>query len=114
MNEKRLEEQRKRLLEMQREMLENIVGETIDEENPFDVDGDLADKAEIFSSVAISEGLSSTQKTTLEKIRKALQKIKNGDYGVCSVCGKEIEPDRLKAVPYAETCKEHMNNRHGG
>jgi DnaK suppressor protein len=113
MNDKRLDEYKKRLIEMQRELLENIIDETTDEENPFDVDGDLADKAEIFSSVAISEGLSTTQKNTLEKIRKALQKIKSGDYGKCQVCGKDIEPERLKAVPYAETCKEHMNNRHG-
>ena len=50
---------------------------------------------------------------TLEKryddVRSALDKIKRGTtYGLCQICGKEIESDRLEANPSARTCKEHM------
>ncbi|OHD53681.1 MAG: hypothetical protein A2Y33_07100 [Spirochaetes bacterium GWF1_51_8] len=109
MTQEKLNHYEQKLLALQEEILSNIIGETSDEENPFQVDGDLADKAEAFSSVAISEGLSTTQKETLELIRKALQRIKNGNYGKCMACGADIESDRLEAIPYAETCKKHMS-----
>jgi RNA polymerase-binding protein DksA len=111
MTDKKKEHFKKKLIEIQSDILESIIGETMDEENPFDIDGDLADRAEALTAVAISEGLSSKQKETLEKINQALHKMKNGDYGLCIVCGKDIELDRLEAVPYADKCKEHMNNR---
>ena len=37
----------------------------------------------------------------------ALRKIDDGTYGTCEVCGKEIEPDRLEAMPGTRTCIEH-------
>ena len=40
----------------------------------------------------------------LKKIDKALEKIKNGAYGVCEKCGGEINPERLEAFPEAEEC----------
>ncbi len=50
---------------------------------------------------------------TLEKryrdINSGLDKIKQGAYGLCQVCGKEIELDRLEANPSARTCKEHVD-----
>lgn len=45
----------------------------------------------------------------LQEVKKALERIDNGEYGKCRVCGKEIEEDRLEANPAAETCKEHIN-----
>lgn len=42
-------------------------------------------------------------------IKSGLDKIKHGVYGICQVCKKEIEEDRLEANPAARTCKEHMN-----
>ncbi len=44
----------------------------------------------------------------LRDIKSALERIENGTYGVCTICGKEIESDRLEANPSASTCKEHM------
>jgi YteA family regulatory protein len=43
----------------------------------------------------------------LEKVNKALQAIDEGAYGVCLVCKKNIDPERLEAVPYTLYCKEH-------
>jgi RNA polymerase-binding transcription factor DksA len=41
----------------------------------------------------------------------ALRKIEEGTYGICEVCGKEIEPERLEAVPGTRTCIEHAGAR---
>jgi RNA polymerase-binding transcription factor DksA len=37
----------------------------------------------------------------------ALRKIDEGIYGTCEICGREIEPDRLEAMPGTRTCFEH-------
>jgi len=41
----------------------------------------------------------------LRDINLALEKIKKGNYGICEKCGKEIEIERLKAIPEARFCK---------
>jgi RNA polymerase-binding transcription factor DksA len=37
----------------------------------------------------------------------ALRKIDDGTYGMCEICGKQIEPERLEAMPGTRTCIEH-------
>jgi len=43
----------------------------------------------------------------LRNVNDALKKIEKGEYGKCEKCGKEIEEERLKAVPEAKFCMEH-------
>ena len=38
------------------------------------------------------------------KIDRALVRMDEGTYGICSRCGKPIEKARLKALPYADLC----------
>ncbi len=40
-------------------------------------------------------------------ILAALEKIAAGTYGVCDVCGKQIEDTRLEVNPAARTCTVH-------
>ncbi len=108
MDSKKISYFKERLLEMEREILENIQSETYEDENPFDVDGDLIDKADVLSSASLTEGLSASQKKLLEEIRRALQRIRDNTFGICQVCGSEIEEERLEAIPYADKCKKHM------
>ncbi len=42
-------------------------------------------------------------------VKNALEKMKNGGYGICEVCGKEIEEERLLVNPAASTCIEHAD-----
>ena len=42
----------------------------------------------------------------LENIGDALKKTSEGTYGVCSNCGKPINPKRLEALPEATLCIE--------
>ena len=38
------------------------------------------------------------------KIDRALVRMEDGTYGICSRCGKPIEKARLNALPYADLC----------
>jgi DnaK suppressor protein len=40
----------------------------------------------------------------LAKIGRALARMDEGTYGICSRCGKPIEKARLKALPYVDLC----------
>lgn len=40
----------------------------------------------------------------LDQIDYALERIDNGTYGVCEECEKPINPERLRALPFASLC----------
>lgn len=40
----------------------------------------------------------------LQMIDEALARIEDEEYGVCQNCGKEIQPKRLQAIPWARYC----------
>lgn len=42
----------------------------------------------------------------LGKVEWALEKIENGTYGICEVCGKSIPLARLDVLPYTTFCVE--------
>ncbi|MBP2031989.1 YteA family regulatory protein [Clostridium algifaecis] len=53
------------------------------------------------------------ERIIIEKIDDALKSIEDGTYGICKKCGKEIDIERLKYVPYAEyciDCQESIDN----
>ena len=43
---------------------------------------------------------------TLHRINEALERLEEGSYGRCFECGDEIEPRRLRALPFAVRCKD--------
>ena len=40
----------------------------------------------------------------IQKIDAALEKIDDGSYGTCMMCGEDIGMNRLKARPVADLC----------
>ncbi len=44
------------------------------------------------------------ERTLIHKIRGALQRIDEGEYGICVVCGEDINERRLIARPVATHC----------
>jgi DnaK suppressor protein len=40
----------------------------------------------------------------IKKIKKALDRIENGTFGVCELCGEDISIKRLKARPVTTQC----------
>jgi RNA polymerase-binding protein DksA len=55
--------------------------------------------------------LISRQEKQLMRIEEALERLKNGHYGVCLTCGQEINPARMLAVPVAKHCITCKNGR---
>lgn len=52
----------------------------------------------------ITLGLMESESDELQEIEEALERIKNGHYGVCELCMKSIPKARLQAIPYARLC----------
>ena len=46
------------------------------------------------------------ERKLIVKIREALDRIENGSYGICEVCGNDISVKRLKARPVTTQCIE--------
>ena len=47
----------------------------------------------------------------IKAIKAALDRIEEGTYGECVVCGEEISEERLEAVPHTPFCKDHAPGR---
>ncbi|MCA9401661.1 MAG: TraR/DksA family transcriptional regulator [Candidatus Omnitrophica bacterium] len=52
--------------------------------------------------------LASKDRELLQKIDEALHRIEEGSYGKCLGTGNYINIERLKAIPYAEYCREYQ------
>lgn len=52
------------------------------------------------------KGFKNQLDNTLEEIDASLQDIRNGNYGICDSCEKDIHSERLEIIPYAKTCIE--------
>ena len=50
------------------------------------------------------DGLASSLVETFEELEHALGKLRDGSYGRCERCKKEIAPERLQAMPAARFC----------
>lgn len=68
---------------------------------------DMADRFEDFESRSSMVKILGPR---LNNILKALKNINKASFGVCEVCKKEIELDRIQANPAARTCKEHLES----
>ncbi len=71
----------------------------------------IADRQEVAEAVTEfqeNESFAEDLKNQMADIDEALANIEKGNYGICVVCEKPIEEDRLEANPPAKTCKAHM------
>lgn len=64
---------------------------------------DSADEVEEYANLLPVEY---SLELTLQDINKAIKKIKDKKYGLCEKCKKQIDIERLKALPESKTCKE--------
>ena len=69
------------------------------EENPDSLD--LADRR-LHQEIVVSR--LSHMKQRLTQVRVALKRLDEGKYGICARCGNDINPERLKAIPYTTLC----------
>jgi DnaK suppressor protein len=99
------EHYRQILFERRDELAKDTVraeAEVVDQDDLIHLDyGDKATAAVAKEDLLQEAGRGSEQ---LQQIEKALARIAEGEYGLCSVCGRDIPQSRLDAVPWATLC----------
>lgn len=65
------------------------------------------DQAISYRQNDMRQSLRDEARQNLVYVENALSRIENGTYGECEVCGKQIEEQRLQALPYATLCMDH-------
>ncbi len=70
--------------------------------------GDRATSDQIAGQSLQEETLASD---TLTEVRDALQRVADGSYGKCVVCGRQIEAARLEAIPWTPYCLADQEKR---
>lgn len=81
------------------------------EATPTSRDSSQADESTMADSIEEYEenlAIVNTLETRYQDLRVALDKIKQGKYGLCEICSEEIDVKRLEANPSARECRKHM------
>ena len=105
MDKKKIKAYRDRLLE-ERAALLGVVGRNEDYGREADTEAtqDPADKASNSYTKELLFSQSTNDRIILTQIDEALERMEDGEYGVCINCGQEVQPKRLEAVPWARYC----------
>lgn len=81
--------------------LRDKTGELSTNDNhPADVATEMFERSKDLALLEHAEG-------ELSRIHEALDKMQDGTYGICEVCGAPIPIKRLEAIPETSFCKEH-------
>lgn len=121
MEQRKLAEAEQRLLKMKNEELERVArlreglrtpqGSAVEELSLYDNHpGDIGD---VTFERGKDLGLALFMEDRLAMIDDALEAIKEGDYGVCEMCGREISDARLEAIPFTTLCQECKRQNEG-
>ena len=107
MDKKKLEAFKKRLETRQQELRRTVVrneqdGRTTDEDSA----QDIADRAASSYTKEFLFSQSNNDRQLLQMVEAALSRIREGTFGECVSCGKEINSKRLEAVPWTRHCIE--------
>ena len=107
MEKKKLEAFKKRLETRQQELRRTVTrnqvdGRTADE----DATQDIADRAASSYNKEFLFSQSNNDRQLLMMVDGALARIREGNFGECISCGKEINAKRLEAVPWTRHCIE--------
>jgi len=107
MEKKKLDTFKKRLEARQQELRRMVSrteqdGRTVDEDSA----QDIADRAASSYTKEFLFHQSNNDRQLLQMVENALSRIREGTFGECISCGKEINPKRLEAVPWTRHCIE--------
>lgn len=61
----------------------------------------------------ISLGLMENKSGAIREIEEALERIKEGTFGLCEGCRKRIPKERLRAIPYTRLCVQCKKREEG-
>ena len=68
------------------------------------VSADFAEQANETNNDEVVDALDFEAKLEIAQVKHALQRIENGSFGSCETCDKEVQPERLDAIPYVANC----------
>ena len=107
MEKKKLDYFKKRLETRQQE-LRRMVSRTEQDGRTTDDDSaqDIADRAASSYTKEFLFHQSNNERQLLQMVEGALSRIREGNFGECISCGKEINAKRLEAVPWTRHCIE--------
>ena len=71
----------------------------------------MADDATEAYEQAKELALHQNAKQLLDQVTDALGRFDEGTYGICTRCGADIDPARLKALPYVTLCLHCQTRR---
>lgn len=106
---KLIEECRKKLLQLRQDRLGGL--KSLDKSLHHTIEGDEGDMA---SALEDQHNSMRQREVIMQQVREmddALQRIEAGDYGVCEETGEEIEPQRLRAIPWTRLSLEGAEQR---
>ena len=72
-------------------------------------DSNFADSSQVTAERSEAEGLAIQLQESLDDIAHALEKMAEGNYGVCEECQQPIDPARLDAMPATRFCISHAS-----
>ena len=72
-----------------------------DHNSPF---ADLMDKVQVHEELEISVATTNLLVERANRLAAALERLREGEYGICEECGEAISPARLRAMPEVTTC----------
>lgn len=108
---KEIEKEDRKASEAVAEKLRTPMSETLDELSLYDNHpADIGD--ETFEREK-DLGLRLFWEDRLAMIKEARENIKEGTYGICEDCGREIDRERLEAVPYTNLCRDCKEEHEG-
>jgi DnaK suppressor protein len=107
MEKKKLEVFKKRLEERQQQLRRTVM-RTEQDGRDADLDSaqDVADRAASSYNKEFLFHQSNSERQLLQMVEGALSRVREGTYGECISCGREINPKRLEAVPWTRHCIE--------
>lgn len=95
--------------------LDAIKQDVRNETNP--ISADSAEQATERENDEVVDALGQSAQSELVLVKRALQRIEDGEYFECTACGEPIDEGRLRSVPYTSlciSCAEDMENTQKG
>jgi len=71
---------------------------------------DIGDESATISNRHLLMSLSENERAKLIEVDEALDRIKDGTFGICEECGEPIALKRLEVIPNARYCIQCMEN----
>jgi DnaK suppressor protein len=107
--EDKFEGARRRLLEMQKELIRESnadISQILNKDDKYNGVSDDGDIADVACRDSMQAAKFTRHLTRLRAIEEALFRISEGMFGICEDCEEEISPGRMSAIPFAVRCVE--------